>query len=169
MPSRDCNAPMPASPVSSCSWLKPLRMSDAHALTSLTTVLRASASAAKSYAADRADANRDPADDNRPCATPPEHVSSKPHIHSSVGNSDNPRGRQHMPHLQIARDDEREIRCVSPQRLVSASSRVLPFAPVVVELSTADRLSRLADLDPEGFAMIARIINGLYAHHAAQR
>jgi hypothetical protein len=70
-----------------------------------------------------------------------------------------------MPSPQLARDED-EIRCVSPQRLVPASSpsRVLPFRSPVVELSLADRLERLADLDPEGAAMIARAITTLYDH-----
>jgi hypothetical protein len=69
-----------------------------------------------------------------------------------------------MSSPQIARDDEDEIRCVSPQRLVSASSpsRVLPFRSPVVELSPAERLARLADIDPEGAAMIERVITALY-------
>jgi hypothetical protein len=68
-----------------------------------------------------------------------------------------------MPSPQLARDEE--VRCVSPQRIVASSaSRVLPFRAPVVELSIADRLERLADIDPEGAAMIARAITTLYDH-----
>lgn len=71
-----------------------------------------------------------------------------------------------MSSPQIARDDE-DIRCVSPQRLVSASSasRVLPF-PSSVTMSDADRLRALEAVDPEGHAMIARVIAALYHKHS---
>lgn len=74
-----------------------------------------------------------------------------------LGNSDNQRGAQ-MSLQQFARDDE-EIRCVSPQRVVSASSRVVPFRSVT--MSDADRLHRLKEIDPEAHAMIMRRITAL--------
>jgi hypothetical protein len=62
-----------------------------------------------------------------------------------------------MPLSQIARDDE-DIRCVSPQRLVPASSpsRVLPFPSPT--LSDADRLRLLDEHDPESAAMIRAVL-----------
>jgi hypothetical protein len=65
-----------------------------------------------------------------------------------------------MPYSQIARDDE-EIRCVSPQRLVSASSRVLPFTPPRAA-SSEDRLRELRSVDPETAAMIDGFIEKMH-------
>lgn len=66
-----------------------------------------------------------------------------------------------MSPLQIARDDE-DIRCVSPQRLVPSSSpsRVIPFPSPV--LSDAERLAALERHDPEGAAIIVRLIRSFY-------
>ena len=64
---------------------------------------------------------------------------------------------------QLARDNE-DNRCVSPQRLVPASSasRVLPFVPSVT-MSPEDRLRELRAIDPETAAMIDRIIDTMHA------
>lgn len=85
----------------------------------------------------------------------------------SVGNSDKQQGAQ-MSLPPIARDEE--IRCVSPQRLVPASSasRVIPF-PAPVSMSDADRLHALKDIDPHGHAMIVQTIAALYKLRASQR
>jgi hypothetical protein len=63
-----------------------------------------------------------------------------------------------MSLMQIARDDE-DIRCVSPQRIVPASSpsRVLPF-PSPATLSDADRLRLLDEHDPESATMIRAVL-----------
>lgn len=67
--------------------------------------------------------------------------------------------------------DEDDIRCVSPQRLVEASSasRVLPF-PSSVTMSFEDRFRALREVDPEGADMIEHVTNRLYALrvHAAK-
>jgi hypothetical protein len=141
------------------SWLIPLKMSDAHALNSLALAARNAVNAAEILPSH---ANR------QSCKRHTETAIAQlfrgryrqiPYT-QSVGNSDNERGAGVMPYSQIARDDE-EIRCVSPQRLVSASSRVLPFTPPRAA-SSEDRLRELRSVDPETAAMIDGFIEKMH-------
>jgi hypothetical protein len=155
---------MPASIASNCSWLKPLKMSDVRVLNSLSQAWKASASAADVCGRGATYGNGLSSTETGVAWAGSGDLSSGLK-HKSVGNSDIQRGGQSMPFSQIARDDE-EIRCVSPSRVVSVrSSRVLPF-PSSLELSTAERLRRLEDIDPEGAAMITRLIHALHDHAA---
>jgi len=67
-----------------------------------------------------------------------------------------------MSSPQIARDDE-EVRCISPQRLTSASSRVLTFPSPCVSLTPEARLRFLEQYDPVGYAMIVTALERLCA------
>jgi hypothetical protein len=69
-----------------------------------------------------------------------------------------------MSSAQIARDED-EIRCVSPQRLVSASStsRVLSFAPRNPEPSRAEKWRELQETDPRAAQMLLDAFERIHA------
>lgn len=135
-------------------WLTPLRMSDVRALTLLATAAKTAENEADFHDCDR------PTKTGLAQIGTPGVCSRRRHL--PVVHSDIQR-RAQMPFPQSVRDAP----CASPQS-VTASSRVLPFAPVT--LSPEDRLRALRDVDPETAMRIDSLIDQMYeVRCAAQR